>query len=148
MISQGTDYVGVPDDQLRWDTTRATISCSLRYKLVTSECNLAHLEIVCSRLHVLWKMLYLSFSRIACRLCLCVSFDLSRGVHIILSLSSFCCLVEKNNKQQQTTTNNNEQQHKQPTKTNKQAIRQTSKQTSKQSKNNQSNSQANKQTII
>ena len=100
MISQGTDYVGVPDDQLRWDTTRATISCSLRYKLVTSECNLAHLEIVCSRLHVLWKMLYLSFSRIACRLCLCVSFDLSRGVHIILSLSSFCCLVEKNNKQQ------------------------------------------------
>ncbi len=98
-MRSGTDYVGVLDDQLRWDTTRATISCSLRYKLlyVSGLHLLAHLKLFVLGTSGL-QMLYLSFSRIARRLCVCVCgcFGSCRGhaQHALSPLSSCSCVTE------------------------------------------------------
>lgn len=108
-MRSGTDYVGVLDDQLRWDTTRATISCSLRYKLlyVSGLHLLAHLKLFVLGTSGL-QMLYLSFSRIARRLCVCVCVYVlvhagmghGDGTCTTCSLSSlFVQLCHRNNKQ-------------------------------------------------
>lgn len=98
-MRSGTDYVGVLDDQLRWDTTRATISCSLRYKLlyVSGLHLLAHLKLFVLGTSGL-QMLYLSFSRIARRLCVCVCVYVlvhAGDMHNMLSLLSLCAAVSQ-----------------------------------------------------